>query len=103
MRRWWTGRSPCRREMRDLQAYLDSEVDGDTSWRVRLDPRVWKQDARLLTSGARIRGAGRDTLQLGGDVVVAADGTVADGRPQRRDDRPPVAELVTVIEDPGGG
>lgn len=34
MRRWWTGRSPCRREMRDLQAYLDSEVDGDTSWRV---------------------------------------------------------------------
>lgn len=36
-------------------------------WRVWLDPAVWAQYAALLRGGARLRGAGRDTLQLGGD------------------------------------
>lgn len=85
-RRWGLGRAPW--------------------WRVWLDPEVWKQYARLLTSGQRIRGAGEDTLQLGGDFVVAPDGTIASSRPQRRDDRPPVGELLAVVErrrDAGSG
>lgn len=34
MRRWRIDGSPCRRALRDLQAYLDGEADSDTSWRV---------------------------------------------------------------------
>jgi hypothetical protein len=67
-------------------------------WRVWLDPKVWKQYATLLRTGHRLRGAGRDTLQLGGDFIIAADGTIAYSRPQQRDDRPPVGELLSVID-----
>jgi hypothetical protein len=67
-------------------------------WRVWLDPQVWRRYAGLLLAGERIRGAGRDTLQLGGDFVVAPDGTVAYARAQERDDRPPVGELVRTVE-----
>lgn len=68
-------------------------------WKVYLDPRVWLQYARLIAGGQRLRGAGADTLQLGGDFVVAPDGTLAYSRPQQVDDRPPVGELIDVIED----
>lgn len=67
-------------------------------WRVWLDPKVWRQYARLLLRGQRLRGAGEDTLQLGGDFLVDADGTVVYARPQHRDDRPPVAELLRRLE-----
>ncbi|MBW3662754.1 MAG: AhpC/TSA family protein [Actinobacteria bacterium] len=67
-------------------------------WRVWLDPGVWRRYAALLASGQRLRRSGVDTLQLGGDFVVAPDGTVAYSRPQRRDDRPPVGELVAIIQ-----
>jgi hypothetical protein len=67
-------------------------------WRVWLDPKVWVQYMMLLRGGSRLRGAGRDMLQLGGDFVVAPDGTVAYSRPQRRDDRPPVGQLLAVID-----
>lgn len=70
-------------------------------WRVWLDPKVWKEYAQQLTSGERIRGAGVDTLQLGGDFVVAPDGTIAYSRPQHRDDHPPVGELLSVVEQVG--
>jgi hypothetical protein len=53
----------------------------------------------LLPAGERIRGAGRDTLQLGGDFVVAPDGSIAYARPQERDDRPPVGVLVRTAEE----
>lgn len=69
-------------------------------WRtVWLDPRVWWRYARLLVGGARLRSAGEDTLQLGGDFVVAPDGAVAYSRPQVRDDRPPVGELISAASD----
>jgi hypothetical protein len=67
-------------------------------WRVWLDPNVWKQYATLLRAGNRLRGTGRDTLQLGGDFIVAADGTIAYSRPQQRDDRPPVGQLLSIID-----
>jgi AhpC/TSA antioxidant enzyme len=62
------------------------------------DPRVWKRYAGELARGARLRRPGSDTLQLGGDFVIDPAGTVAYSRPQRRDDRPPVAELLRALE-----
>lgn len=69
-----------------------------------LDPNVWWQYLRLLVAGGeRLRRSGRDPLQLGGDFIVAPDGTVAYSRPQRRDDRPPTAELIGRLEELAGG
>jgi len=62
------------------------------------DPRVWVRYGRELAGGVRLRRPGTDTLQLGGDFVVDPAGTVVYSRPQRRDDRPPVAELVRALE-----
>ena len=64
-------------------------------WRtVWLDPRVYRTYWRLLRSGDRLRVGGQDTLQLGGDFVIGPDGDVVLSRPQQRDDRPPVGELL---------
>jgi len=64
-----------------------------------LSPRVWAEYARLLTGGSeRLRGLGRDTLQLGGDFVVDRNGTLVYARPQQRDDRPPVSVLLRELE-----
>jgi hypothetical protein len=68
-------------------------------WKIWLDPKVWTAYARILASGQRLRGGGVDPLQLGGDFVIAADGTVAYSRPQSRDDRPPVGELIKVLSE----
>jgi hypothetical protein len=70
-----------------------------------LSPALWAQYARLLAGGERLRRLGRDTLQLGGDFVVDPRGRIAYARPQRRDDRPPVGELLGGLERaaPGGG
>jgi hypothetical protein len=62
------------------------------------DPHVWRRYASELVHGARFRRPGTDTLQLGGDFVVDPAGIVAYSRPQRRDDRPPVAELLRALE-----
>lgn len=67
-------------------------------WRVWLDPKVWWTYLRLLLSGERLRPGGSDPLQLGGDFVVDPEGVVVYARPQRRDDRPPVGELLRVVE-----
>lgn len=64
-----------------------------------LDPAVWRQYARLLRSGERLRTMGADTRQLGGDFIVDPQGVIAYSRPQRRDDRPPVGQLLTIIEE----
>jgi len=68
-------------------------------WRIWLDPQVYVRYARLLARGERLRRGGRDLLQLGGDFVVAGDGRVAYARPQERDDRPPVLELLRAVEE----
>jgi hypothetical protein len=70
---------------------------------VWLFPATWARYARLLAGGERLRPLGRDTLQLGGDFVVDPDGNVAYARPQRRDDRPPVGELLEALERAGRG
>lgn len=63
-----------------------------------LDPKVYLRYWHLLRQGERLRGVGSDVLQLGGDFIVAPDGLVAYARPQQRDDRPPVEELLRVVE-----
>jgi len=62
------------------------------------DPRVWVGYAKEIARGERLHRPGSDTLQLGGDFVVDADGTISYSRPQQRDDRPPVAELMRALE-----
>lgn len=82
----------------DLAAYRAWGL-GRLPWAsVWLDPKVYAQYARLLAGGERVRGRGRDLLQMGGDFVVGRDGRLAYARPQRRDDRPPVGELLKVVE-----
>jgi hypothetical protein len=62
--------------------------------RVWLHPRVWIRYARLLAGGARFRGAQGDTLQLGGDAVLDAEGRLAwIHRSTGPEDRPPVRRL----------
>jgi hypothetical protein len=62
-----------------------------------LDRNVYKTYWRLLRAGGRLRGGGTDVLQLGGDFVLDADGRVVYSRPQERDDRPPVGELLRAV------
>jgi hypothetical protein len=89
---------------------VDSDRRAYRAWGLRrgsvldtwLYPRAWVTYARLLLGGRdRFRGRGRDTLQLGGDFIVAGDGTIVYSRPQSRDDRPPVAVLLHVLEQSG--
>jgi hypothetical protein len=62
--------------------------------RVWLHPRVWIRYARLVAGGARLRGAQGDTLQLGGDAVVDAEGRLAwIHRSTGPEDRPAVVRL----------
>ena len=62
-----------------------------------LDPRLWARYAALIVRGERLRRLGSDTLQLGGDFVLDGDGKVVYARPQQRDDRPPVGELLRML------
>lgn len=79
---------------RERETYVRWGCSRTSRWRLWLDPQVWRRYWGLLRGGMRLRGTGSDTLQLGGDFVVAPDGTVAYSRPQVRDDRPPVGELI---------
>lgn len=64
-----------------------------------LDANLYRQYARLLSRGERIRGSGSDRRQFGGDFVVDGHGRIAYSRPQQRDDRPPVGVLMNVIAE----
>lgn len=58
---------------------------------------------RILFDRERVGRPGADPLQLGGDFVVAADGTLAYAHPQQGfDDRPPVGRLLRELERAGG-
>lgn len=64
--------------------------------RVWLDPRVWWRYAQLLHRGRRLESAHEDTLQLGGDVLVGADGRIRSiHRSRGPEDRPTIRTLRT--------
>lgn len=86
----------------DRQAYRAWGLRRAKWTTVYLDPSVWGSYARKLLAGERLPKGGRDTLQLGGDFVVAPDGTLAYARPQEADARPPVGELLTALERAAG-
>ena len=83
---------------RDRAAYRAWGLGRGSLLTVWGDPGVWRRYASEIVGGARLRRPGSDTLQLGGDFVVDARGTLVYARPQRRDDRPPVAELLRALE-----
>jgi hypothetical protein len=66
-------------------------------WRV-WGPATWRAYLRLLRRGQRARRPVEDTLQLGGDFVVDAEGCVAYAhRSTGPADRPPVDVLVATV------
>lgn len=66
--------------------------------RVWLDPRVWASYARLLAGGQRPRLTRQDTLQLGGDAVIDAGGTLTwIHRSAGPEDRPSVATVAAEL------
>lgn len=83
---------------RDRASYARWRLERARWWTIWLDPKVYLRYWRLLRSGERLQAGGADTLQLGGDFVIAPDGTIAYARPQQRDDRPPVGELLRAAE-----
>jgi hypothetical protein len=69
--------------------------------RLWLDPRVWWRYAQLLLRGRRPGRAHEDTLQLGGDALIDAEGRIrwiyASKGPE---DRPGVARIRQAILRP---
>jgi len=82
---------------REREAYREWGLRRSSVAGVWLDPRLWARYASLLLRGERLRRPGSDTLQLGGDFVVDREGVVVYSRPQERDDRPPVGELLGAL------
>ena len=63
--------------------------------RVWLDPRVWARYAALTLRGRHPRPPEQDTLQLGGDLIVDADGRIVWlYRSRGPEDRPDPDEVV---------
>ena len=84
------------------EAYRGWGLRRSTVAGVWLDPRVWARYAALVLRGERMHRPTADTLQLGGDFVLGPDGIVVYARPQQRDDRPPVGELLAALRDAAG-
>jgi hypothetical protein len=83
---------------RDRSAYRSWGLGRGSIADVWGDPRVWLHYTRELLDGERLRRPGSDTLQLGGDFVLDPQRILTYARPQQRDDRPPVAELLRALE-----
>lgn len=84
----------------DRHAYRAFGFGRGTVLRVWLDPRVWVRYAQLILGGRRPEAARDDTLQLGGDVLLDADGRVAwMFRSRGPEDRPSVARVQAALND----
>jgi hypothetical protein len=78
----------------DRAAYRAYGLGRASVWRA-YGWRTLKRYAELLRRGRRFERPTEDTLQLGGDFVVAPDGTLAyEFRSSGPDDRPSVDELI---------
>ncbi len=84
----------------DRRAYHAFGFGRGTLLRVWLDPRVWARYAQLVLRGRRPEPAHEDTLQLGGDALVSADGRIAwIYRSRGPDDRPSLARIQAALTD----
>lgn len=83
---------------RDRAAYAAWGLGQASAFRIWADPRVLGRYLQAALGGQPPTRFGSDTLQLGDDFVVDRAGVVAYARPQRTDDRPPVAVLLRVVE-----
>ena len=69
-------------------------------WRKLLGPKACLTYARLLVRGRRLRRVHGDVRQLGGNVVIDAEGVVRFHHVAHSPaDRPGVTELLSVIDD----
>lgn len=81
----------------DRAAYAAFGFGRASIMRVWLDPRVWAAYARLLAKGQRPKRFRQDKLQMGGDVLVREDGTIAwVCRSTGPEDRPSVSRIRAV-------
>jgi len=84
----------------DRRAYHAFGFGRGTLLRVWLDPRVWARYAQLMLRGQRPEPAHEDTLQLGGDALVGADGRIAWIYHSRGpEDRPSLAHIQAALAD----
>lgn len=84
----------------DRRAYHAFGLGRGTLLRVWLDPRVWARYAQLVLRGRRPEPAHEDTLQLGGDALVSADGRIAwIYRSRGPEDRPSLARIQAALTD----
>lgn len=84
----------------DRRAYQAFGLGRGTLLRVWLDPRVWARYAQLVLRGRRPEPAHEDTLQLGGDALVSADGRIAwIYRSRGPEDRPSLARIQAALTD----
>ena len=76
-------------------AYAAFGFDRASTARVWLSPRVWIAYARLLARGRRPEMLEDDALQLGGDVLVDAEGRITwVHRSQGPEDRPSIDAVL---------
>jgi len=84
----------------DRRTYQAFGFGRGTLLRVWLDPRVWARYAQLVLRGRRPEPAHEDTLQLGGDALVGADGRIAwIYRSRGPEDRPSLARIQAALTD----
>ncbi len=83
----------------DLSFYRALDFGRGSFWRV-WGWRAAKKYIELLRQGHRLEKTDTDTLQLGGDAVLARDGTLAwRYAGEGPDDRPSVDELIAAVHD----
>ncbi len=84
----------------DRRAYQAFGFRRGTLLRVWLHPRVWARYAQLVLRGRRPEPAHEDTLQLGGDALISADGRIAwIYRSRGPEDRPSLARIQAPLAD----
>jgi len=82
----------------DRRAYRAFALGRGTLLRVWLHPRVWVRYAQLVLRGRRPEPAHEDTLQLGGDALIGADGRIAwIYRSRGPEDRPSLARIEAAL------
>ncbi len=83
----------------ELRAYRGWGLGEASAARTYLSPRIVFDYARMMLGGERPLRTGGDSMQLGGDFVVGADGRMTYAHPQTGvDDRPPTGLLLRELE-----